>query len=67
MPTTPRKKVAAPRRVAAGKNERRLLTARQQFPAEIGGRQVVVIEGARFHEGHEVVRANPHMFEERKP
>jgi hypothetical protein len=40
------------------------LTARQSFPAEIDGRTVVVIQGARLPAAHPVVKANPGMFEE---
>jgi hypothetical protein len=38
------------------------VTARSTFPAEIGGRVVIVIEGARFPATHPVVKEHPEKF-----
>jgi hypothetical protein len=40
------------------------LTARQQFPAEIDGKVVIVLAGARFPIASEIVRRHPEMFEQ---
>ena len=41
----------------------RIVVAKGQFVAEVDGRTVVVIAGARFAVASEIVRTHPEMFE----
>jgi hypothetical protein len=41
--------------------------ARQQFVAEIDGRRVVVLEGARFPATHPVAQEHKHNFDPASP
>jgi hypothetical protein len=38
------------------------LVARQQVVAEVDGKTVIVLEGARFPAGDPIVQANPEQF-----
>jgi hypothetical protein len=42
------------------------LVAQTQFVAEIDGKTVVVIEGARFRADHPVVKQRPDMFKPKR-